>query len=40
MGEYMGGIGLGDAMLLAQRGNGYMDGGNMWNNPFVYMYFN
>ena len=37
MGEYMGGIGLGDAMLLAQRGNGYMDGGNMWNNPFVYM---
>lgn len=37
MGEYMGGIGLGDAMLLAQRGNGCMDGGNMWNNPFVYM---
>ena len=36
MGEYMGGIGLGDAMLLAQRGNGCMDGGNMWNNPFVY----
>ena len=31
------GIGLGDAMLLAQRNNACMDGGNMWNNPFVYM---
>lgn len=32
-------IGLGDAMLLAQRNNGYNDGGmnGMWNNPFVYL---
>lgn len=31
MGEYMGsGIGLGDAMLLAQRGNG---GNGQWDNP-------
>ena len=34
MGEYMGGIGLGDAMLLAQRGNG---GNGQWDNPFMYL---
>lgn len=33
------GIGLGDAMLLAQRNNGCYGGdmGAMWNNPFVYL---
>lgn len=30
------GIGLGDAMLMCQNGNGY--GNNaMWNNPFMYL---
>lgn len=32
------GIGLGDAMLLAQRNNGACgDMSGMWNNPFVYL---
>ena len=32
MGEYMGsGIGLGDAMVLAQRNNG--SGNGQWDNP-------
>ena len=31
-------VGLGDAMLLAQRNNSGCDGmGAMWNNPFVYL---
>lgn len=42
MAEGMGGIGIGDAMLLAQRGGGYggygMEGGMaMWNNPLAWM---
>ena len=32
MGEYMGGIGLGDAMILASRNNGYGSNGQ-WDNP-------
>lgn len=36
MGDYgMGGIGLGDAMVLAQRNNG--GNGDQWNNPFMYL---
>lgn len=36
MGEYMGsGIGLGDAMVLAQRNNG--NGNGQWDNPFMYL---
>ena len=35
MGEYgMGGIGLGDAMILASRNNG---GNGQWDNPFMYL---
>lgn len=30
------GIGLGDAMLMCQNGNGYNNNA-MWNNPFMYL---